>query len=352
MDMSPLQRAREQRGLSQQAVADLIRNVIGPARGYSNLGIDANAVSRHERGSIAMPRTPYPELYARLYGLPVETLWPATIDGMDRRRFLRTVAAAGGGVLLSGDDDDVAAMLAVTSGFRRLEPTTPTPELREAVLGHLRFVGHRAPLGPRYAAAAAEVARFSAWLAWDQEDHQQARALYRKAAHYAERSGSEVVTAYMRGSWALWAAETGQRAEALRIGRRVGPARPIAAWLATMGATVNAARGDPDDTLAALREAERALKVEQEPSYPGIYPFTAEKLQAYTGRCYVWLGLNKAAIPALQEALRGMPPTKMRAVLLLDLAQALGDGDEARGLLAEAHQIGEQQRSRRILSRV
>lgn len=352
MDKSPLQRAREQRGLSQQAVADLIGNVIGPACGYSNLGIEANAVSRHERGIIAMPRAPYPELYALLYETTVEALWPATIGGMDRRMFLQTVAAAGGGVLLSGGDDEVAAILAVTSGFRRLEPTTPTPELREAVLGHLRFVGQRASRGPRYAAAAAEVARFSAWLAWDQEDHQQARALYRKAVHFAERSGSDVVSAYMRGSWALWAAETGQRAEALRIGRHVGPARPITAWLATMRATVNAEGGDPDDTLAALRDAEHALTVEQEPSYPGIYPLTAPKLQAYTGRCYVRLGLHKAAVPALQEALRGTPPTKMRAVLLLDLAQALGDGDEGGALIAEARKIGEQQRSRKILSRV
>ena len=45
-----------------------------------------------------------------------------------------------------------------------------------------------------------------------------------------------------------------------------------------------------------------------------------------------------------------MPPTKYRAVLLLDLAQSL-DGEEARELVAEARQIGTQQQSRKVLAR-
>jgi hypothetical protein len=351
MDRSPLQHERERRAWTQEQVADQLRS-LGLEHGHGELGIDANAVSRHERGVIAFPRHPYPELYAALYGRVARDLWPlGTMEGVDRRTFLQTVAAAGGGVLLSGDDD-LQAIQAVTSGLRRLEPTTPARELYGSVLSHVRFVGQRVDRGPRYAAAAADVARFAAWLAWDQNDHRHARALYAQAVRHGERSGDPVVGSYMRGSWALWAAETGQGAEAVRVGRRVVPAPSIAPWVATMRATVAASVRDTDTTLTALRDAEHAVSAGQEPSWRFIDPFTTTKLQSYTGRCYVRLGLNKAAVPALRQALHGTGHTKQRAVLLTDLARALGDGDEARELHAEVRRIGNELASAKVLSAV
>jgi hypothetical protein len=106
----------------------------------------------------------------------------------------------------------------------------------------------------------------------------------------------------------------------------------------------------PTATLAALANAERALSAELEPSWSFIYPFTPAKLQGYTGRCYVRLGLHKAAVPALREAVAGTGPTKQRAVLLGDLARALGDTEEARELAAEARQLGDELASRKVLS--
>jgi hypothetical protein len=345
---TPLQRERRRRGWTLARVVDEL-NQLAATLGYGELGIDTNAVSRYERGVIRFPRQPYPELFAVLYGQAVDDLWLlGTMADVDRRTFLQTVAAAGGSALLP--DDDLQAILAVTSGLRSLEPTTPAHELAGSVRSHLRLAGQRAGRGPRYAVAAAEVARFAAWLAWDQDDRRQARALYGQAVRYAERSGDTVIGSYMLGSWALWAAETGQGAEAVRIERRVAEARPIAVWLATMRATVAASVHDADTTLAALRDAERALTADQESSWPFIYPFTAPKLQGYTGRCYVRLGLHKAAVPVLREALDGTGRTKQRAVLLLDLARALGDGNEASELQAEARQIGDELASRKVLS--
>lgn len=347
--MGSLRTERERRGWTLEEVADAIRQ-LGHERGHHNLGIDANAVSRHERGVIGLPRHPYPTLYAALYGVPVAALWPTgTMADVNRRTFLQVVAAAGGGTLLGGDDD-LQAMLAVTAGLRRLEPTTPAAELRGSVLTHLRLVGQRADRGPAYAAAAAEVARFGAWLAWDQDDHAQARTLYGRAVRYGERSGDAVVGAYMLGSWALWAAETGHGAEAVRLGRRVADAQPISLWLHAMRATVASSVRDADATLAALRDAERAMTADQQLPWPFIYPLTPAKVQGYTGRCYVRLGLHKAAVPALREALDGTERTKQRAVLLSDLARALGDGDEARELHAEARRIGAELASRKVLN--
>lgn len=349
---SPLQRERRRRGLTQaQVVVGL--NDLAWRLGYSELGIDANAISRHERGVIKRPRDPVPELYARFYGVPVDALWPlGTMDGMDRRAFLQIAAATGGAALLPGDDNDLAPLTAITSGFRRLEATTPAPELQGPVLAHLRLVGQRIGRGPKYAAAAAEIARFAAWLAWDQNQHEQARALYQRAVRYAERSRNDVVVAYMHGSWALWAAETGHGTEALRVARRVQPAQPISAWLGAVRATVAASVGDADATLAALRNAEHSLTLKPLPSGLGISPLTPDKLHGYMGRSYAMLGLHKAAVPALREAIAAGPPAKQRAALLLDLARALGAGEQARELRTEAHRIGLELRSRKILARL
>jgi hypothetical protein len=75
MQPSPLQHQRRRRGWTQaQVVAGL--SDLAWALGHGELGVDANAVSRHERGIVKRPRDPLPELYARLYGVPVDTLWP------------------------------------------------------------------------------------------------------------------------------------------------------------------------------------------------------------------------------------------------------------------------------------
>lgn len=74
---TPLQRERSRRSWTQADVVDRL-NVLADKLALGELGIDANAVSRHERGVIQRPRPPLPELYARLYGRPVQALWPDT----------------------------------------------------------------------------------------------------------------------------------------------------------------------------------------------------------------------------------------------------------------------------------
>jgi hypothetical protein len=340
--LTPLQAARAALGYSQQRVADELRDLAWQ-HGHGELGIDANAVSRHERGVIGRPRDPLPELYAALYGTGVAALWPPRVRSgrevrVQRRKFLQTAVAAGAAALVG--DDDLASLQAITAGLRRLEATTPAPELQGPTLAHLRLLGRRADRGPAYAAAAAEVARLGAWLAWDQRDDDQARTLYQRATTYAERSGQQTLIAHMLGSWALWAAETGQGPEAVRVARRIpqgqGP------WLQTMWATVAASVGDADTTLASLQYAERQLPM------AGI-PLSPASLSGYVGRCYAMLGLPKTAAPALRKALAADPPARHRALLLAGLAR-LVDPDEAATLRGNARVIGRQLASRRVLS--
>jgi hypothetical protein len=365
MDGTPLQRHRRARNLTQAEVADQLCNVVGPAHGYPNLGIDANAVSRHERGIIAMPRPPYPELYAKLYRTTVGTLWPpGRIGGMERRRFLQAMAATTGAAVLGGADASVEAITAVTGGFRRLESTTAAAELGAPVTAHLRFIAGRLDHGgSQLAAAASEAAGFAAWLAVDQADQAAAGRHYRQAVGYARRSGSDTLAAYMLGSMALWAAETGQANDAARL---VGQARQsipqpapptVGAWLAAIEATAQASGGDADATLAACKRAETAVAAGHEPLWPWLFPFDHARLAGYVGRCATRLRLPRTALPALAEALDGLGParTKQRAMVLADMAanhRALGDEDPARELAAEARAIGIERASAKVLQRV
>jgi hypothetical protein len=357
---SPLRREREQRRLTQEQVADQLRNEVGPANGYSNLGIDANAVSRHERGIIAIPRPPYPELYAKLYRTTVGTLWPGRMTGMERRQFLQAMAATPLAALLPGAD----AITAVTGGFRRLESTTPAAELGGPVTAHLRFITGRLERGDRQlAAAASEAAGLAAWLAVDQEDDAAAGRHYRQAVGYARRSGSDTLASYMLGSMALWAAETGRATEAARLLDQARQSIPqpvpptVGAWLAAIEATAYASAGDADATLAAWKRAEAAMTAGHEPMWPWLYPFDAVKLSSYIGACATRLWLPRTAQPALTESLDGLGParTKQRALVLADLAinhRALGHDDQARELAAEARAIGIERRSAKVLQRV
>jgi transcriptional regulator with XRE-family HTH domain len=362
---TPLQRERRLRGWSQAEVADRLGNVVGPERGHPSLGIDANAVSRHERGLIAFPRAPYPELYAALYGTTIEALWPtAKIDAMERRRFFQAMAVTAGAALLPGADPSAEAVTAVTGGFRRLEATTPAGELRRPVDAHLRFLDGRLDRGGRQlAAAASEAAGLAAWLAVDQADDGAALQHYRRAIGYAERSGSEVLAAYMLGSMALWAAEAGRGRAARRLIGQAQQRIPTTAaptvqgWSAAIEGVAHASAGDADAALAALKRAEVAVALGHEPRWPWLYPFDAARLAGYVGACATRLRLPRTALPALAEALDGLGAdrTKQRALILADLAvnhRALGDADQARELAAEAQAIGAERASPKVLGRV
>lgn len=365
MDGTPLQRHRRARNWTQADVADQLCNVVGPEHGHTDLGLDANAVSRHERGVIERPRDPYPKLYAALYGTTVEALWPTgIIEGMRRRQFLQAMAATTGAALLGGADPSVEAITSVTGGFRRLEATTSAGELRGPVGAHLRFIaGQLGHGGAQVAAAASEAAGFAAWLAVDQGDNAAAGQHYRRAVGYAERSGSDTLAAYMLGSMALWAAETGRASGARslvgRAQRRIPPTAPptVRAWSAAIEAMAHASAGDADASLAACKRAEAAVAAGHEPMWPWLYPFDAARLAGYVGACATRLRLPRTALPALGEALDGLGParTKQRALVLVDLAashRALGDPGRARELAAEAQAIGVERHSPKVLQRV
>jgi hypothetical protein len=131
----------------------------------------------------------------------------------------------------------------------------------------------------------------------------------------------------------------------------------VQAWSAAIQATTHAAAGDADASLAALHRAEAAIAAEHEPMWPWLYPFDAAKLAGYVGACATRLRLPRTALPAFTEALDGLGParTKQRALVLADLAanhRALGDHTQAREPAAQAHAIGTERSSPKVLQRV
>jgi transcriptional regulator with XRE-family HTH domain len=76
--MTRLQRERHRRGWTQQEAIDRLKR-LAHARGHGDRldGLDTNTLSRYEHGRIRRPRPPLPELFATLYQVPVEALFPS-----------------------------------------------------------------------------------------------------------------------------------------------------------------------------------------------------------------------------------------------------------------------------------
>ena len=111
--------------------------------------------------------------------------------------------------------DDSAVVHIITTAHRKLDGTTPAPELTEPVLAHLRMATRMQaqiwdPIGAKaMAAAVSEVAGLAGWLHWDTHDLGSARRHYRLAIDYAQRAEDSLLTAYMLGSLASFVVQEG-----------------------------------------------------------------------------------------------------------------------------------------------
>jgi len=374
---TPLQRARAARGpiWTQARVAEELRDLAWQL-GHGEVGIDANAVSRHERGIIKRPRAPLPELYAALYETSVEALWPRSPHGtlnsvpgarraqVRRRQFIRSaggiaVGMAGGRLLAAEPDVILERVRHTTAQYRGDDEHRPAPELIGPVLRHVRYLDRLADQYPDLAAAASEAASYAAWLFLDLDNRATARDYYRSAIRRAEQAGSATLHAYQLGSLAQLAADTGHGVGALRLAGEaadlIGPDAPPVAhgWVAATQALAHATVRDVRAAMAALDRAQAAEG--GHPAWPWMTPFSAAKLAAYRGQVEIRLLRPQAARVALTAALGAWPaPTKQRAVLLVDLAatHSRGDTNEAARLLGEAYSIAVAKKSEKVARRV
>jgi tetratricopeptide (TPR) repeat protein len=312
-------------------------------------------------------------------------------DGHVRRRqFLNSLTAVGGVALSArlerhvrlrqpspegASGDEAASITAITGYYRRLEAMTPTDQLRDPALGHLRFAARLADdassstLRTRLAAAASETSGFAGWLALDLGDHTAARHHYNEAIKRAHQAERPVLAAYMLGSMSLWAAELGNGNEAVALSEqaygllpasgRTPPAAEV--WMALVDATARASRHDAKATQHALGRAEDLAECAHDahqPVWPWVYPIDQAKIASYRGACYTKLKLPTRAIPALQHALdvpAGAPASKHHGLQVCDLATShllAREVEEACRLAAVALAIGRDRSSPRVIHRV
>lgn len=366
--------ARRDAGVSQSRLGDAC-------------GISQSAVSRLEgRGTASYAMTilaraaTHLHIPPRLVGLADHTAAHVAENGphdVHRRNFLAGTAAAIATPVLSArhaeptDTGQVATLRVATTAFRRLDGTTPSRQLSEPVLAHLRLTqtitsdAETPEQRARLAAVGSEAASLAGWLAWDMNDLGSARTWYGAAIKAARTSGDRLLLAYQLGSLAGFEADAGNAAQGLALvrsaHRQLGDAAPAiaTAWLGTIEALAHAVAGNRPAAEAALDQAARstdAVQDEQPPPWPWVFTFTHTKVAATRLTCGARLGLP-AWVAASQDAAAAALTSsheKQRALLILDLAAAqltTGRLDGAFALAGRALETGARYRSGRIIER-
>ncbi|WP_329379049.1 helix-turn-helix domain-containing protein [Streptomyces sp. NBC_01716] len=295
-------------------------------------------------------------------------------DDLDRRKFLGGFAATAAKPVLTALPDkadagggQAAALRLSTSAYRRLDGSTPSRDLAEAVRSHMRLIqnitGAASGDGDRsrLAAVGSEAASLAGWLAWDMGDNGSARTWYGSAVKAARSAADPLLTAYQTGSLAQFEAHAGNAAEALNLTRRarrvLGDRRPPVAdaWLTSVEALAHAAAGNrraADKALTASRAAAEALP-EEPPPWPWVFTFDPAKVAACRVTCGARLGLPEWVLSDDVDALP-IGHAKQHALLVLDIAAghlAGGRVEAAFALAGRALDTGLQYRSGRIVER-
>jgi transcriptional regulator with XRE-family HTH domain len=350
------------------------------------LGMSQSAVSRLEKRGQASYSTDVLAAAAAHLQIPPTLVGlaegrPAQVqvrddDPMHRRTVLGGALAAMAAPILAAVPDphdttgaQAAALRLTTSAYRRLDATTPSRDLADAVEGHIRLVqtitrtaasdADRA----RLAAVGSEAASFAGWLAWDKGDHGSARSWYGGAVKAARTARNPLLAAYQIGTLAQFEAHAGNGVEALNLAHRarrvLSDKRPAVAdaWLLSVEALGHAAAGDwrsADRALTASRTAAQALAADQEPPpWPWVFSFTPDKVAACRVTCGARLGLPEWVLDEDVEALTS-GHAKQRALLVLDIAAghlAGGRVEAAFALASRALEVGLRYRSGRIVER-
>jgi tetratricopeptide (TPR) repeat protein len=217
-------------------------------------------------------------------------------------------------------------------------PSTPPTVLRRPLLDDYRrvvaWLGGSQPAADRRRlyTVVAQLAGMAGTVFFDLCDSTRAEAYYQVALKAAEEAGDDAVAAWVLANIgyleahrrAVPAALEAVRGAAARAAR-CGDVTTQHAWLAALEAELHASLGDAGATRVALRRAEHAVEqARPEARRAGIDFFTAARLPAYMGSCFMLLGQSRLAHGYSAEALSLLSPrAKTRWFVRLDLATAL-----------------------------
>lgn len=305
-----------------------------------------------------LPRTGPPGRRAARPPVPGEGPPPGDTGPLERRMFLRMVATGGLGTppgpagngsapweRLSAaltrpaplDAALVSELSLRTAGLYGLEERVPSRALMPRVSEHLSTVTRlleTAPASPhrqRLTSAAGETSALAGWLAYDLGDVTTARSYYRVAAQAAAESSDDALAACVLGYESYQVSAQGRVGEACQLLARArrhalrGVSPVTRSWLAAREAEEQATGGNVRAAMQALDTAEAA--------YEGATPnadrvwtafFDRSRLDSMRISTFVRLRQTARAREAAAGALRalGPSPTKKRAVVLADVAEA------------------------------
>ncbi|MFB8259413.1 helix-turn-helix domain-containing protein [Kitasatospora purpeofusca] len=347
-------------GLSQSAVSRLEKRGSGPYAMDVLLRI-----SRHLE---------IPPAVLGLAGPPTRTTKGG--ENVERRQFLGAAAAIAVAApvlavvdhVMDETEPQAAALRLATTSYRRLDGSTPSRELAEAVHAHLRLIQGLMRTAPTEAAriglagVASEAASLAAWLAWDMGDHGSARSFYGAAIKAARSSSNPLLTAYQSGSLAQLEAHSGNAVQALSLARSARRCLepdypPIAdAWLSSVEALGHAAAGDRRSADRALTRSRAVIEGSSDgerPPWPWVFTFDESKIAAVRVNCGAKLGLAAWTSEGVHSP-AATGHAKQRALLFMDVAAghlAAGRVEAAFALGGRALEIGLQYRSGRIVER-
>jgi transcriptional regulator with XRE-family HTH domain len=376
-----LRELRIESGWTQQQLADKL-NYFAWTHGQGRAAINADMVAKWERGAKGIsPR--YRALLCQLFGVTAEQLGfaPAVMSAPSRpvrdaeslvsmlddaARLLDQLGAAGTALapqMLSAWKDTVtsrrtmlglldpaatdpvgharAATATVTDfeqlaeRYRALHATADPVALLTPVAAHVRMV--TAALGREDTAAQrgqllrnlATVATLAGRLAYeDLGDALSGRAYYSLAADSTREADDDQAAATVLGYAAQLAHLEGMTGAALdHLVAALAHAKrapAVAAWLASIQATIRADSGDHISADDALQRAEPTAHQPATQPHPLLVDYGPAQLAAATGHACLQAGNHTAARAALTAALDQLAPTARRAriLVLVDLASA------------------------------
>jgi hypothetical protein len=350
---TPLQRERHLRGWSLEDVVDGLQQ-LAAKHGYGELGVDANAVSRHERGVIKRPRAPLPELYCRLYRRPERLLWPRgdllvwddLPDLRDDLEIELPMPWIGRHVGLT----DVERIRTDSELFGLMDHRHGGGHVRWLVIEYLRrevapmlHGAYTQQVGRDLMVAAGVLNRRAGMMAYDAGRHTTAQRYLAQALQLARAAGHTALAAHVLTSMSHQAIDLGQDRNAIRMleaARQDAAGAPtLLAKVAVMQARLHARLGERIPCERSLRVADGAFERADPAADPDWIASADEAyLAGQFGKCYVDLCQPARAERYIRSSLAGYRAdyVRRRAMTTVLLARSCLD----QGDLEQACRVG------------
>lgn len=376
-----LRTAREQRALSQEQVAELVANDV-ERRSGRRPPIDADQISRYERGLHRWPGKDYRLAFRQVFGVttdaelgfysgrsgrrveavePPSTLarrastepsrLPPGIEPVDRRFFLMGLGALGVEVAAGTriGSGDVKHLRQALMSFKSLDNRVGGDRLHESAAVHLHDVSRLIntckfgeSTGRKLRAAAGDLAIFTGWLAFDAERHAESWYYFNEGLTAGRLADDTEIEVHALAQMSLLAGRLGRPRDAVELAQQ---ARTVAERQHMSGRLrsllhLREARGwsELDEASCAHRSLANGRKLfdrgpsDRDPAWISFYD--GAEMDGLTGLCLAELADYARAVELTANGLEQIEPqyVRNRAFYTTTYAQACTDAgrpDEA-----------------------